>query len=456
MNPRTLAMALALAAPALAAAAPGPASFRWSRAVDGAPEARTAVAAAPLDAAVFAGSADEFRDVRLFDNAGIETPRAIERLRAVRLRTERRPVNSKLISLRELPDNRLEAEFELSPADAVADGFTVATPLRDFHHTVRVESRAADGEWTPQVDGAPLFDASRYMDLRHLDVELPAAAGPRFRVTIDQVAGEAARPLTRLVTQTGGREDGMERREVELQQRTFRVDRVSFWRHETVEGAAEDVRAEWPLTEFSVGRDEKERATWITIETGRLPLNRLTLEFAERNFSRTVRAERPAVRDGVASWTAFASGRLLDVELAGLSRSETSIDFGETRCERIRLVLRDGDSPPLTVRSVTGSGPEWRVLFLAEPGRAYRLAYGAPRAAAPAYDIDAVLAPVRLGLRPTEWTLGAPVENEAFRPERSPFGWLNSTWTFGAAIVLAMLALGAMLVRTARARPPEE
>ncbi len=441
---------LALGAPVLALAAITAENFHWSRPLEGAPVTQTTVAAVPLDAGLFAATADDFRDLRLLNDAGGETARAVEKVRAVRQHVVRRPVAAQLIALKELPENRIEAEFELTATNAVADGLAVATPLRDFQHTIRVEGSRDGAEWTALVADAPLFDYSRYMDLRQLEVKLPASACRRFRLTISNITGEQALPLTRLMTQTGGAGGSLEQRTVDVKRQTFRVDRVSFWRNETVDGAAEEVRTDWPLTGFTVERDAKERTTLVTIPTGRLPLNRLTLEFAERNFSRAVSVELPAVRNGVAAWSGCGSAHLLNVELPGYAKRDLEINFGEVRAEKIRLVLHDGDNPPLTLKAVTGSGPTWRALFLAEPGRGYRLLYGAAELDAPRYDLDAVLAPARRGLKPVEWKLGAPVENKTYKPAGAPLGWLNSSWTFGAAIVLMLLVLGALLLRAGK------
>ncbi|MCX7006737.1 MAG: hypothetical protein NTY53_05735 [Kiritimatiellaeota bacterium] len=171
---------------------------------------------------------------------------------------------------------------------------------------------------------------------------------------------------------------------------------------------------------------------------------------AENNFSRVVELQIPTVRNGVAAWDHAASARLLSIALPGFAKRELEINFGELRAERVRLVLRDGDNPPLTLKSVTGSGPTWRALFLAEPVRTYRLLYGAEQLTAPNYDLDSVLAAARRGLKPIEWKLGTPVENKAYKPTGTPLGWLNSSWLFGGAITLMLLMLGTLLFRTAK------
>ncbi|TAN37736.1 MAG: hypothetical protein EPN23_04260 [Verrucomicrobia bacterium] len=441
---------LTLLAPTVAFATLTPDNFHWSRPVEGAPVAQTTVVAVPFDADVFTAAADDFRDVRLLSDASTEIPRAVEKMAAVRQHTNQCTVASKLIALRELPDNCIEAEFELTATNAVADGFTLATPLKDFQHNVKVEGCNEAGVWTTLVAAAPLFDYTRYMDLRQLAVKLPANTLRRFRLTISNVTEEQAQPWARLMKQTGGGGGNLEQRTQDVRRQTFRVDRVNFWRNQIVDGVAEEARRAWPLTDFKVERDDKGRATLVTIQTGRLPLNRLTLEMTENNFNRPVTLQVPTIRHGVEAWSAFASGRFLRIELPGFAKRELEINFGERRAERIRLVLHDGDNPPLTIRAITGSGPIYRALWLAEPGRSYRLLCGNEQLTAPNYDVTSVLALARRELKPVEWKLGTPVENKTFRPAGGPLGWLNSPWVFGAAIALMLFVLGTLLFRTAK------
>lgn len=441
---------LALVSPALALAALTVDAFRWSRPVEGAPVTQTTVVAVPFDAAVFASTADDFRDLRLLNDAGVETPRAVEKLRAVRQHSVQHAVAAKPVALKELPDNRIEAVFELMPTNAVADGFSVTTPLRDFQHNVKVEGSADGVEWTTLVAEAPLLDYTRYMDVRHLEVQLPANSCRHFKLTISNVTEEQAQPFTHLMKQTGGRDGNMEQRSTDLRQRTFRIDHVNFWRTEMVDGVSEETRRDWPLPDCKVERDAKENTTLVCLQVGRLPLNRLTLELAENNFSRPVEVQIPAIRNGVETWTTVESSRLLSIALPGFTKRDLAINFGERRVERLRLVLHDGDNPPLTLKSVTGSGPVWRALLLAEPGRTYRLLYGAGQLTAPNYDLEGVLAFARRGLKPVEWQLGAAVENKTYKAAGAPLGWLNSSWLFGGAIALMLFVLGTLLFRTAK------
>lgn len=442
-------------APLWAWAALTPANFHWSCPLEGSPVAQTTVVAVPLDAGVYAATQDDYRDLRIINNVGAEVPRMLEKLVAISQRTVRRPVVAKLLMLRELPENRVEVELELTETNAVADGFSIVTSLRDFQHAVKVTGSADGVAWLPLVQAAPLFDYTRFADVRQLEVHLPGNSCRRFRLEISNVTEEKARPWTHLMRQTGGRDGGMEQRATDLQHQAFRMDRINFWRNELVDGAVEEARREWRLSGFNVERDDKEHLTLVTIPAGGLPLNRLVVNTAEVNFSRQVALQIPVIRNGVSAWQDISQGRLLSIELPGYTKRELTLDFPERRLERARLVVRDGDNWPLAIRTITGSGPIYRALFVAEAGHSYRLLFGNAQLKAPSYDLTSVLAPVRRGLKPVEWRLGPAVENTAYRAAPlSPVAWLNSPWFFGGAVGLMLLVLGVLLFRVAKRVPP--
>lgn len=435
--------------PGLAVAAVKPGQFKFDRTLEGRVPNRTEVTAALFDASVHQAAADRFTDVRIIDDRGLEVPCAVEKVLVDETRIVRRPVASKATALKELPGNRIEAEFELGSAESRADGFDVATPLRDFVRSVSVFGSADGKVWTPLVQNADICDYSRYLDVRRTEVVLPAGSGPRFRVEIGNASEERVQPLVKLVSQQGGQDAGAEIRTQELLRTPFRMDGIGFWRNETVVEARREARREWDLPAPVVVENSKEKTTEITVDTGRLPLSRLMLVTASRNFSRMARVQVQVTENGVVRWRNLAEARVRSVDLPGFVRSELEIDFPEQRVMQLRVTVSNGDNPPLSEVKVRGFGPVYRVLMLAEPGRTYRLLYGGGNLPAPAYDLEAVLTPVRQGLQPMVRTLGPAHENPAYQPARAGLGdWLNNKAFLTGAIILAALVLLLVLARS--------
>lgn len=446
MNRRLTPAALVLA-PLLALGAPGPDDFPFSRDLQGVAAGRTEVVSVVLDAPVMAASADEFRDLRVLDDRGLEVPCAVEKVTTNATRVVRRAVASRAVALKELPGNRIEAEFELTEEGGRADGFDIRTPLRDFVRAVTVEGSADGATWRPLVAAAEILDYTRYLDVRRTEVALPAGDCRRFRISIANASVDRAQPLVRLVRQRGGSDAGAETQTQEMLRTPFRIDSVAFWRNETVVERSREIGRSWDLPAPARAELGPEKATEFTLDTGRRPMNRLTLATDTKNFSRHGTVLVPSVENGVTGWRDFASGRLVSVDLPGYAELALSIDFPEQRAGQIRVKVSNGDNPPLAAVKFSATGPVYRLLMLAETGRIYRLFYGAPEMKAPAYDLAAVLAPVRQGLQPAEWAMGPPETRGAYRAKGGA-SWINHPAVLTGAIILAALVLLGILARS--------
>ncbi len=442
-------LSLVVTLPLLTLGAVNSNQFRFIRHVAGAAPARTTAVAAPLDEALHHFAADGYVDVRVLDERGTEVPCAIEKVLSNETRCVRRPIAARATALQELPGNRIEAEFVLEDAAARADGFTVETPLRDFVRSVTVRGRREGAAWQTLAQGADLCDYSRYLDVRRTEVLLPAGSGPQFRVEISNATEERLLPYIKLVSQQGGRDAGAELRAQELRTTPFRMDRLVFWRNETVVETAREVQREWALPAPRVVEQVQEKSTELTLETGRLPLNRLVLVSTSKNFSRLARVQVPVVANGVSQWRDLAEARLMDVDLPGFAKAALALDFPEQRIEKLRVIVANGDNPPLAELKLRGFGPVHQVVWLAEAGRTYRLLYGGANLAAPVYDLAAVLTPMRQGLQPAARTLGLPLEHAAYQPARAGCrAWLNNPAFLTGAIMLAALVLLVVLARS--------
>ena len=446
MNLRLALIPVALAALA-APGAPDRDAFLFSRMLQGVPARENEIVSITLDAPVFAASAGGFRDLRELDDRNVEVPCTVEKVTTNATRVVRRPLASRAVALKELPGNRIEAEFELTNEGDRADGLEIRTPLKDFVRAVTVQGSADGADWRPLVEAAEILDYTRYLDVRRTDVVLPAGDCRRFRITIGNAAEERAQPLVRLVRQRGGTGAGAETLTQEMLRTAFRIDGVAFWRNETVVESSQEIRRAWDLPPPARAEVTREKATEFTLDAARRPVSRLTLSTDTKNFSRRAVVRVPTVENGVDAWREVASARLASVDLPGYAEQSMSIDFPEQRAAEIRVTVPNGDNPPLAAVKFSAEGPVYRLLMLAATGQTYRLYYGAPEMEAPAYDLAAVLAPVRQGLQPTEWPMGPPEASATYRA-RGGATWLNSPALLTGAIILAALVLLGILARS--------
>jgi hypothetical protein len=442
---------LVAALPFAARAALDAQAFPFTRPLEGPAVSRATPVAVSLDAAFFEAADSAFGDARIVDDSGLEIPRSIERVTTNTTRLVRHPVASTAVALQELPDNRIVAEFALTGTNACADGVDIRTPLHDFVRAVTVEGRAGNGPWQPLAPDGTIFDYRRYLDVRQTELALPGSACTAFRLTLSNASEERAQPLIHLMRQSGGRDAGAETRGEDLLRTPFRMDGVAFWRNETVIARRQPILREWDVAPPAIRENARDKTTEYILETRRAPVTQLVLEGSARNFSRQVRIEIPVTEQGRDHWRGVSSARIFNAELPGYARDSRTVDFPEQRVSRLRLVIANGDNPPLADVRLRAFGPAYHALLLAEPGRSYRLLYGAKDMPVPSYDLEAVLAPARLGLRPVEWRLGAVQANGGYTPGWGDWKrWLDSRGFLTAVIVLAAAGLLALLARTLR------
>ncbi|WP_165246402.1 DUF3999 family protein [Paludisphaera soli] len=445
-SPRRRLHPLLLAGLALTTAASADTRVRFTRAIDR--EGRgDAVLAVPLDRAVFAATRDGFPDLRIEDDRGVEVPYSLER--AVRRRTvaEREEISAPVVSLDVIEGEAIEIVAKLDDDAPEPDGAVFHTPLRDFERRVRVLGSADGRSWTPLKEDGRIFDYSRFLDVREVDVPFPARGFRWFKLVIEREADEARSPFYEL---SRSRIEGERERRTEVEtilRRPFRIDRIAFRR--TVERTTDEESAtiREPLDDLKVEIDIPERVTRFEVAADRLPLVGLALRTPSRNFDRPARVE--ALTDAKAGrWVEIGRGRLFRHQLGDFRREGLTLDFPERRAERLRIVVDDGDSPPLDVAGVDGDRLDLRATFLAEPGRTYRLAYGSDALDPPRYDVGTVLAALGPD-RPREpATLGPPTPNADYRPSagRSP---IDGAAFLTLAFILMTIVLAWAIVKAA-------
>ncbi|MFM7108529.1 MAG: hypothetical protein ACKOZU_08020 [Planctomycetaceae bacterium] len=446
---------LALVGPAASADGPREASRRAKPLALPAVDADT-VAAVRLDADVYAASAADLADLRILDAAGQEVPCVIRTATTEKRRGVRRTARAEKPEVRPLADGGLEIVVTIDPQrhPVAPAGFTLATVLENFEHRVSVSWAATGDDWKPLVDDALVYDYEQFMDVRDVNVPLPAEParppGGRYRLVIGDVTQLQESQLTELTRTLSGD------REVERQERTlvnrqpFRIEALEFWHEEQVVERSSPVLVDRPPAGFRSDRDAAARTTRVTVETRREPLTEFALATDDRNFSRRVTVERPCVRqpaNGPRCESRIAAAPVTRIDVAGIRREQLAIPIPESREREYVLVIDDGDSPPIGVTGVTARGPLQEVVFLARPGGDYRIAYGGDLAR-PRYDTAAIAAALAAGVAPIEATAGA--ESAAPPPPPDPWHLLADTRVQFAVIAALVVVLALTLFRAAR------
>jgi hypothetical protein len=410
------------------------------------------IAALGLDGSSWELLAEGASDLCVFDAADVVLPHLLRRATAKRVRRVKVTCRSRVTGLRELPDNRIEIDLKLEAGEGAADTVSFATPLKDFERRVTVDGVAADGAVVRLVSDALIYDYTRFMDVRSVTVDLPRNDYRVLRITIDAVTDTTQSPRT-AITRTIRDEAETQRTEANTTTtRPFRIDRANLHTHRDEARNRETVMVDYALKGWSVSQDERERTSTIEMETFHTPLTSLVIAAGARNFSRRATVLAPYQRDGREQWRQVGAATLSRISFRNFKREALVVTFPELQERRLRLVLHNGDAPPLAIEAVTGRGPVWQALFLAAPGQTYRLFLGGKHVSRQGFDTSHIERLLAREIAPRPFELGDVVANPAYDATagRNAWAWLGSRAFFAIGIVLVVLVLGVGLVRAGK------
>ncbi|MEI6211965.1 MAG: DUF3999 family protein [bacterium] len=449
-SPRAAGLGAALALLVLPAfAAPADLAQPVARRVELTPLAREEIVTATLDSDVYATASDTLADLRLVAGETDEVPYVLETITATATHLARAPVAVTIESLRETGSNGVEViwspVFASGSPPPMVRGFQVETPLRNFERRLDVYGNEY-GSWRKLASQALLYDYTQYMDVRRTAIELPTNCATSFRMQIEDIVDTAASPFLEITRQVNAQEQPGSRSErFTLTRRPLRIDRISAWELRDIEEAPRAQIVSYGALAFQAETDAKEKQTILTLTSRREPLTQLMLDTSSRNFSRRAELQIPR-GDGLRTeWQTIAQTTLSTIAFQSFSEQHLTFDFGVQRQRQYRIVIHNGDNPPLTVTGVQSCGISQRLVFLNNGAKPLRLVYGREDVRPPEYDTVSVMAAIRNGSQLIPARLG-PLEGASGAARG--FSWkrvLNSPVFFGVAVIIAVLALGAML-----------
>jgi hypothetical protein len=409
--------------------------------------------AVELDGDVFEKAQDGFPDLRIVGDleGDCEVPYLLRLANKTRIETFHHAWSVEPVSLVPMSQAGLEIVLQLDEDDPQPDGLTLATPLKDFHQRIRVFGSNDAAQWEPLVDEGVIFDYSRYMDVRSLEIEFRRRNHRWFRVMLDDVTSDQELELLDLTRSIRGGDETVRTESLVIQRRPMRIDRIDFWQIRSREHHGENHLREYPVQKYEVQQEPETQQTVVHFWMRRQPLSRLTLETTSRNFSRRAVVEYP-VRGGIRTrWVEIGSSTLQRIEFHDRKQEHLTVTFPLHLEQEYRLVIDNEDSPPLEIAGLKAQGAAYELVFLAAPGERYRLLYGYEEATAPRYDTAAVLSALPTGIEPRPAQLGeALVRTPREASDWGMTGWLKSRWVWGPVIVLLVVLLGFGLYSASR------
>jgi len=179
---------------------------------------------------------------------------------------------------------------------------------------------------------------------------------------------------------------------------------------------------------------------WRIDLPGRVPLQSLEFEIADRTFSRPFQLE---IVDDPAAPVMLASGDLTRAQDAVMA--PVRIEFAEQFAQHLKLTITDDRNSPLALTGATALSAMRQVVF--QSNGTVRLYYGNPKALAPHYDIASRIPTEATG---AQATLGPQRDNPVYRPEPKPLSE-RSPWLVYLVLTGACATLAAILLNLAKA-----
>lgn len=366
------------------------------------------------------GGADlsAFRLAKDEDGVFIEMPWVVRRVHGPE--TPRGPLRltHRVESLDESPDGAVEITVTLDPDSPAPARLEIITPLRDFEKGVTVSIPDEGGRWIELVADGVVFDHSRFLDFRRTSILLPGTESRRFRIRIADATDEQ-RSLLREITRTVGDASGLVVSESSrIESRAFRIDEIRFFSSAVKRENGEEARRSIDLKLLEPASTE-EGITEFVLDGGFFPIDRLSFSSDDRNFRRSVEVQVPS--DG-GLWRTLHRGHLHRYEVGHFRDESLGLAFPETRSDRYRIVIGNGNNPPVNLSRVTGSGPAYELVFIGEKGDRPVLFLGDPGGIlkSPRLDTAAIEAALSTNVRPETLSLGESSANPAHRASSVP------------------------------------
>ena len=130
---------------------------------------------------------------------------------------------------------------------------------------------------------------------------------------------------------------------------------------------------------FKISQDAEHQTSLIDIDSERQPLTGFKLQIKPLITAVTAKYKSRCGKAIESRMQAIGHAFLQALHFQDINREQTSLSFPEQRREHYRIVIQNQDNPPLDIAAVSGVGIGYQLLFLPQPGKQYRLQYGADK-----------------------------------------------------------------------------
>ncbi|MCR5382546.1 MAG: hypothetical protein K6G44_16290 [Lentisphaeria bacterium] len=330
--------------------------------------------------------------LRLKDSKGKIVPFHVKEKTETVFSDEWTDVPSKVTQVRSLDSGALEILCEIMEKTPVPQNIHVSfvTSQRDFAQQVEVFGEQPDG-WKSLLDNGFIFDSTRYLNVRNLDVLFSTAGCRRFRLLLSHATVEQRNALKSLYTKELA--DG----ETELSESTvsveqpFKMDRIELWMVTRVASGVKTKLVKGLRYSMLSDIESDPNVDVVSFDPYVYPINGVMIETKDPdlNFSRKV---------SVYNWLGkdeeyfLCDAVIWRIKVNGFLQEETTILFPPVSEGMVVLKIDNGNNPWLGIESLTPLNPVYGLQFVARADRTpYHLTVE-PFAKEPNYDVSDILA----------------------------------------------------------------
>ncbi len=394
-----------------------------------------------LDNDIYRTTKDDLTDIRLAGRDYREVPYLIRLATRTDTVTVRYPIGLKTIEFKEVPDNSITIILSRKETDSIPDELEIRTPNVNFEKSISVYGSDDRAAWQALAVSHPIFDYSRYIDVRNTTVALKGTAFSYYKVVIGNATEVKRSPFSQIVTEAGTR-PGVRYESFLQNSEPFRIEQAAFFGVKSEVRSANPLQVAYPLPVTSSASDTVKKETLIYCRSDRQPINEICLAIASRIFRRQVLVEGTDDTSKTADWTKLATGIVQRLTIGAFHRENLSLPInGWQRYPRYRLRIANEDNPPLEVTGVTALGGIHQIYFFRNRAETLMVYYGGEDVKPPRYDVAAMLADIPR-VEGAQWRLGAQMPTDKKGPTRYGM-WLSpkNILIFSLVVMVGVLAL---------------
>ena len=371
-----------------------------------------------IDEEMFSGVERSFANLRLVDDGAREVPVVVRRRATAKKRVHEETIASETVSFETSSTNRVEIRLKVKEeGNPAATAVVLKSKVRNFEKQVSVFGSHDGLEWKVIAENMPIFDYSRFIDVRNERINFEPSAFPFFKLEISNISESHQSPLTRIARETRGGALASEVERTSFQRSDFRIEKIELIQKKTSTRYA-DLKRVYSTENLLSEIDDENKQSLVTFDTARTPLTRLSVQVDSSNFNRAILLEGSDDEGKKPKWQRILSTRIGRISLGSFRQEKTSIDLGgEQRFRHYRLTIDNLDNPALVIQGVRAEGPAYELVFYRSSHGQYHALYGAKAAYLPKYDIGSVLTKAK-DAETVKYGLKQQEDNPGFRTGR--------------------------------------